>query len=387
MKHAINVLFTLICVSYSCAQNPNYQVSSHTIASEHLNESRDIWIGLPVHYDSTKTYPTLYVMDAEWQFDIAYSIMKELAANDKIPSHIVVGIPHVDHLKRTYDLTFGPSTHNSSGEKDEVVTFYFGEGKTGGGPTFLKYLSEEVVPFVNAKHKSNGFDVFVGHSLSGYYGAYLVTMDTPFNAFQIYDPSIWYNQMKAIDHLQKTLPNDFRSNIYIATANGGRDRQQYNVDAHKNYYNVLKENKVNAILKSYDENHGAVRLPALIDGLTNLYEGYSIGYIFPTDTLIASDATAHYAAFSEKVNYTFEAPADAYRWIGFANHHQGKWEQAIEAYEFCGIFYNSDVNMMLEYADCYYQLEQFQESEVLYTKVLEIDAENETAKKRLQDLD
>jgi predicted alpha/beta superfamily hydrolase len=376
------LLFQFINLGYS--QNPDLVNNKYSIESDALNETRDIWIGLPTNYDSSKSYPTIYVMDAEWQFDISFAIMKELAVNDKIPSHIVIGIPHIDYINRMKNLTFTPSEFGSNGELDSLAAKYFCKENTEGGMTYYTHLTKEVVPFVDSIFKTNGFDVFIGHSLSGYYGAYILTMNGPFNAFQLYDPSVWYNQGDAIEHFLKTTSEKNRVNVFISTANAGKDRAQYNVEAHKKFHDILVENKVNSELKVYDEDHGSVRLVSLIDGLSNLYKGYSIGYISVTDTITVQDVQKHYREFSEKVNYAFEAPADIYRWVGFANHFQGKWDKAIEAYQLCSSLYAVDVKLLNEFADSYFQTKEYQLSADVYKKVLALDQSNEIAKQRIE---
>lgn len=384
MKNIISSIFLLLFINLSYSQDSYQNVNKYIINSKFLKETSDIWVGLPANYDSTKSYPTMYVMDAEWQFEISFAIMRELASNDKIPSHIVIGIPHINHIKRTKNLTFTPSEYNSNGERDSIAAYYFNEENTAGGIAYYGHLSEEIVPFVDSLYNTNEFNVFIGHSLSGYYGAYILTKDGPFNAFQLYDPSIWYNHGDAIDHFSKTTSKQNMINVFISTANGGKDRAQYNVDTHKKFYDLLLQNKVNAELKVYNEDHGSVRLVSLIDGLSSLYKGYSIGFISPTDTITVEDAQNHYRKFSEKVNFTFQPPADAYRWIGFANHFQGKWNKAIEAYKLCPSLHSADVNLLIEFADCYFRINEYQLSLETYKQVLELDQANENAKQRIE---
>ena len=179
MKYMFTLLW--ICfMQYIYAQTPITIGEKYSINSKALNEKRDVWIGLPENYDARRAYPTLYVLDAEWQFDIVLSVMKELAANDKIPEHLVVGIPKIDGKHRFKDLTFTTNSIGSGGKENASMTTLFNKENTGGGENFYKHIKNEVLPFVESKYKTNGFDVFIGHSLSGYFGAYILNMDSPF---------------------------------------------------------------------------------------------------------------------------------------------------------------------------------------------------------------
>ena len=368
------------------SQNSNLTNKKYNIESDALNETREIWIGLPINYDSTLSYPTIYILDAEDQFDITYAIMKELSIYDKIPNHIVIGIPYINPKKRIYDLTFTANSFDSDGTNDSLVGTYFSEDLTGGGNKFLTHLTKEVMPFIDSLHKTNGFDVLIGHSLSGYFGAYILTIKNPFNAFLLFDPSIWYNKAEPIKHFTKTVDNELNSNVFISSANAGKERQQFNIDTHRDFHNLLLEKNINSELKIYQEGHSSVRLPSLIDGLTNLYEGYSIGTIMPTDTITAEDVSRHYLKFSEKVKYSFTPPVEAYRWTGFVNHIQGNWQEAITAYENCNDSYDSDTYMLIEFADSYFQIEKYNESLKIYEKVLVLDQSNDDAKSRVNEI-
>lgn len=384
MKNTI--LFIIICLNYSLSFSQSQNIVKHTINSNQLNETREVWVGLPVNYDSTVAYPTIYVLDAESQFEITYAIIKELAINDKTPDHIVVGIPYVNHQKRVYDLTFTTNSFNSDGTPDSLVATYFSKELTGGGLHFLNYLNQELVPFVDSNYQTNGFDTFIGHSLSGYFGAYILTLKNAFEAFELYDPSIWYNQGDVIKHFNDSKSKNLSSNVFISSANSGNERQQYNIDTHAEFYNLLIENKINSELKVYEEGHSSVRLPSLIDGLTNLYKGYSIGTILPTDTITAKDVRDHYLEFSNKVNFNFTPPVEAFRWTGYVNHEQGEWEEAIEAYKECSILFHSDVFMLTEFADCYFQIKQYEESLRLYEMALLLAPENENINSRIKEV-
>ena len=382
------ITFVLICfVTHIAFSQESITVGrKFKVYSEALNEEREVWVGLPSNYDSTVRYPTLYVLDAESQFDITLSLTKELAHNGKIPEHIVVGIPRIDETNRFKDLTFSNTHVNAYGEADSSIARTFNVQNTGGGNLFFKYLRDDVVPFIQGAFNSNGFDVLIGHSLSGYFGAYIMTLDSPFEAYQLYDPSFWYNNGDVINHYFETVERGLRSNVFITTALEGTSIP-FHVRMHDSLNRVLMSDGINTQLKIYpDENHGSVRLPSLIDGLTDLYTGYSIGFISPQDTITVEDVQNHFQAFSKKVNYEFWCPYDLYRWVGYANHFQGKWMEAIKAYKLSFPAFQNDLYVLKELANCYYELENYELSLVNYKKVLAIDDSDKTVLKRINEL-
>ena len=124
MKLAIILALSLFISNLSTAQNAIIVGSKFNIDSKILNKKREIWVGLPSNYDSTKQYPSIYVLDAEWQFDIALSVTKELAAIGKIPEHIVVGIPKISGNHRFKDYQSSLDNYKKAptlGNSDESV--------------------------------------------------------------------------------------------------------------------------------------------------------------------------------------------------------------------------------------------------------------------------
>lgn len=387
MKRIVLLLCSCLMAFLTSAQTPIKLGDKYNVASQVLSEEREVWVGLPNAFDIRKPYPTIYVLDAESQFDIVLSVVKELAANDKIPAHLVVGIPHINEKHRFKDLTFTTNKVGSGGLTDASMTAYFNAENTSGAKAFYTHIKNEIIPFINGKYNTNGFDVFIGHSLSGYFGAYIMTMESPFEAYQLYDPSIWYNKADVIAHFKKSDSKPKQPNVFLATALGGIQKPTYNTKTHKQFIELLQANKIKSHHLIYPtEYHGSVRLPALIDGLSQLYQEYAFGYIGPTDQITVKDAQQHYNTFSDRVNYTFNCPLDVYRWIGYANHAQKKWTEAIKAYTLSLDIYINDGNVCIELAECYYNTKNYKQSLVYYKKALALNPSDKTLQTKVKDL-
>ena len=145
MKPFIVGILLFVCAQNIFAQDPIEVGNKFQIDSDLFDEEREVWIGLPSYYDSSISYPVVYVLDAEWQFDITLATVKELASNDKVPAHIVVGIPHIDREHRFKDMTFTSNIIQTNGDVDSTLLDYFGEAQTGGGEKFYDHLVKEVM--------------------------------------------------------------------------------------------------------------------------------------------------------------------------------------------------------------------------------------------------
>lgn len=177
-------------------------VNQHVISSEYLKEDRTYWVSLPLHYSDSINYPVIYVFDAEWRFDLVRHMVFDLGANGKIQKSIVVGIPHVDwENKRGIDLTFSESRIEYDGEA--VDSTWYNKTNSGGASRFYKYLTEELFIDVASNYSVNDHQTLIGHSYGGYFGAYILSLDHPFEVIHMYDPSIWYSNGEVIERFRK----------------------------------------------------------------------------------------------------------------------------------------------------------------------------------------
>lgn len=266
------ILFTLFFSLEGISQNC---FDVHKIKSNILKEKRNIWVGLPTNYSKDSAYPVIYVLDAEHRFELTYTLTKELFENQRtIPEVIVVGILHIDRFHRINDLTFTDSKVNAKGKEDTLG--YFNSSKTGNGLNFLQFLESEVVPFVDKQYSTNGFNTLMGHSIGGYFCAYILPIQKSFSAFQIYDASIWYNDGDAINHIQKALDSNQKSNIFISKGiayDGPREDVAHHLLMIDSLGTILRKYpNLNVSTATYDKDHNAMYLFSVLEGLTILFK-------------------------------------------------------------------------------------------------------------------
>ena len=129
-----------------------------------LLAARTLLIAKPAGYgNGTDRYPVLYLLDGETHFRYTAAIVDFLAANDRIPQMLVVGIVSGDSRKRTHDLT-PPSTAESDNR--------FSPGN-GGADAFLSFLAGELIPYVDQTYRTRPYRLLAGHSLGGLFGVYI----------------------------------------------------------------------------------------------------------------------------------------------------------------------------------------------------------------------
>ncbi len=269
-KKIIWILLLLSLHQTGFAQEEDCLVAivKHKISSKYLNETREYWVSFPMHYNENESYPVLYVLDAEWRFDLIRAIAYDLSGNKKMPKHIIVGIPHVEMNKqRGIDLTFSHSTIEYDG--DTVDSTWYNATNSGGAMKFFNYLNEEVIKDVDRNYKTNNFNVLIGHSYGGYFGGYILPLSHQFKAFQIYDPSMWYGAGEAEKHVVNKLKKPVEAHIFISY----QLTPKYHKDQIDSYIKTLSTYKgITLEAKQYpNETHNALFMQSFIDGMNALY--------------------------------------------------------------------------------------------------------------------
>jgi predicted alpha/beta superfamily hydrolase len=152
------VIVTILFSSFTQAQNSNDVVvgKTTTLNSKVLNEERELFIYLPDNYNySDSKYPVLYLLDGDAHFLHAAGTVIFLSGNPGLmPPVIIVGIPNA---VRTRDFT-PTSTDNMP--------------QSGGADNFLKFMREELIPYVNNNYRTEPYRILFGHSATAMVSVY-----------------------------------------------------------------------------------------------------------------------------------------------------------------------------------------------------------------------
>ncbi len=191
-----------------------FHYTKHYIDSKYLNENREFWVSLPLHYSDTNTYNVMYVFDAEWRFNLTRYIEFDFSANNKIDKHIIVGIPHIEvERQRGKDLSFSESRMEYDG--DAVDSTWYNSTNSGNGMRFYQYLTKELMSTVDSLYSTNGDNTLVGHSMGGYFCGYILSMEHPFTTLHLYDPAIWYGDGEVTKLIKKGIAKQQKVNVLI----------------------------------------------------------------------------------------------------------------------------------------------------------------------------
>lgn len=256
-------IVTMVFAIHTQANEPiisGYIISHH---SKVLKQDRRFMIDLPEnYYDNDLSYPTLYVVDGDFQFQHVSAVVKNMTRMGKIPPMIVIGIATQGNADYVYQTTWSI--------KDEP--------DYGGTSVFYKYINQELVPHIDGHYRTNSNRILSGYSLGGLFTTYaMVQNNSPFNAYLAMSPSYWFDDYSAEKSIVKYIDEKTKgkktppSPLFLSVANeqGMGVNKVYKGLSHLN----IKDWRLT--FKQYpNENHFSAALPALHDALSFLFEDY-----------------------------------------------------------------------------------------------------------------
>jgi predicted alpha/beta superfamily hydrolase len=346
-------------------------------SSKILKEAKNLFIKLPDNYEKkSDKYPVIYILDGKSYFIPFSGVVKYLSMYEMMPEVIVVAIESGDRLKEfTYTKLSKPTPRWPT---------------SGKGELFYRFLSEELIPYVEKTYRCHPFRVLVGHSLGGLFGIEtMIRYPTFFQAIIAAAPSIYWNQYEWVDKFSQFLKDKKSLKVSLLLSMDGKAKepkaQLDKVEA------LVKKHKPEDFYLNYkffpEENHGSVALPALYHGLKSLFREYVFSGDKEPWTYGSKGIKAHFDKASKRYGYTIPIPEDFL--VGHTLHgldaHDGI-DEALDIFQFCISLYPNSVRAYQGLARAHFRKGNFKKSKELYKKVLTMDPENKEAKEKLMEL-
>lgn len=184
MKKKIIITLVLYLVAITMhAQNGSQDIVAGKkikIFSKIVNEEKEIFISLPQGYDqSNKRYPVVYITDGSVNRVIGSGGMMRYFAYEKMPQVIAVYMPHPN---RGRDLSISEKPLEQLPESG---------GK--GGENFLRFFTQELIPFIDNTYRTTTYRILVGYSAGGgFVFNTLLTAPEYFDAYIAASPSFFF---------------------------------------------------------------------------------------------------------------------------------------------------------------------------------------------------
>lgn len=236
--------------------------------SEILNETRPLLIATPEGYaPDGGPYPVLYVLDGDSHFHHASGIVSFLAESERIPEMLVVAVPNTN---RSWELS--PPT-----EAELDIRFV---RERGGADAFLRFFSDELIPYVEKSYPTRPYRILVGHSLGGTFAVHaLLTRPEVFNAYIVIDPSLEWNNQALISQAGAFFANtkELEADLYLTAATGEIGGAE---DSVRKLAGVLQEKSPRGFRWNFklmpEETHVSIPHRSIYLGLDTIFDGWHL---------------------------------------------------------------------------------------------------------------
>lgn len=207
MKKIVPFIICLISGCVASLAQPTARVIEKEFTSDMVRYARNILIYTPAQYDEmTQTdYDVIYVFDSQWRerFDLVTSLMHYFAQGgiDDPRNYIVVGIasPQEEDYNRNNDFLPVPQ----SMELPSDYIYY------GNSSEFKKFISGELMPWIDSNYRTTGRTLAVGHSLGASFIIDAMVSDEMFDDCIAMSPNFSWDNDRFADEF---LNYDFSKN-------------------------------------------------------------------------------------------------------------------------------------------------------------------------------
>lgn len=219
--------------------------------SKTIDEDYTIYIHLPPGYDTTKTaYPVLYLTDGDWNMTVAMNCFNMLRQDYPTREALLVGIGYGSRTnKRNRDLN-----------------------PEDGGPKFLSFIKDEVIPFVHSRYRVTNEKGLYGYSYGGMFTTYVLFHEPNFfDQIYIGAPGNSGNQLmpSAREYFSKNTV--LRTKVFAGAGSFETDNIK-NIGLFKAYLDSNKKSGVHIqTAVTPNAGHGAALAQVMQNGIKYVY--------------------------------------------------------------------------------------------------------------------
>ena len=318
------VLLAMLPASYALAADSGALSSVVTtgeelwVSSRVFQQQRRVQVYLPSGYHlSQAQYPVLYLLDGDVYYTAVAGMVRLLSeSSGRIPEMIVVSIPNVARARE-----LAPPLHNPK-PGDEVFA----------ADVFQRFLAEDLIPWVEARYRTEPFRILVGHSRGGLFALHtLLNSPDTFDAYLALSPALWWDDENilrdAVEKLRALRPGRSQRFLYLAAAHESVEIIRPTARAAK----LLRQTRPAGLQWKHEylanENHMSSHLPGTLAGLQWVFAGLQV-----PDAVILSQGLAgvekHYAALHAQYGFELQPSYAMLAWVAGFLDQQGRASEA-----------------------------------------------------------
>lgn len=225
MHHAIACLAALfLALAPGGASAKPFAIPDTEVRAMHsmlTGADYELFIATPSGYGkSGKTYPVVYMLDADYSFALVRNVVQHLVERADLPPMILVAIAYpgaassrdIYKMNRTRDYTPAYAPDGRHGAEHQKVS--------GRAEKFRAFIAKELVPNLERWYRADPADrTIIGHSYGGLFATYvLLTEPALFKRYIIVSPSLWYSNRIAFTMEEQAAANGPRptARVYLS---------------------------------------------------------------------------------------------------------------------------------------------------------------------------
>ena len=248
MKKILLIYFCLIC-NIAMSQNI-MKVEQHSFKSKIYNATRSFRVALPASTYQNVKYNLLFVLDADYTFDVIASTAIYLQTFDYIPPTAVVAVDY-----------------SSPGNRNDVGYNTSDNSLDANGKLFYDYVNTELAEEISRIIPTSGFNTLIGHSYTASYLNYYISQNNDYiKSYILFSPEEM-PQIPDFKTQNQAVPTIIR---IITSSDDTESRQSFGNDL----YETFKEKQYDARLRNIKADHMSVIPTGITQALTDLYDKY-----------------------------------------------------------------------------------------------------------------
>ena len=226
------------------------KVEQHSFKSKIYNATRSFRVALPASTYQDVKYNLLFVLDADYTFDVIASTAIYLQTFDHIPPTAVVAVDY-----------------SSPGNRNDVGYNISDNSLDANGKLFYDYVNTELAEEIIRIIPTSGFNTLIGHSYTASYLNYYISQNNDYiKSYILFSPEEM-PQIPDFKTQNQAVPTIIR---IITSSDDTESRQSFGNDL----YETFKEKQYDARLRNIKADHMSVIPTGITQALTDLYDKY-----------------------------------------------------------------------------------------------------------------
>lgn len=325
---AVVLAALMSCAHLAAAENqpttsPIALGNEYWIRTNVFQQQRRIQVYLPSSYHSSQQrYPVLYLLDGDaYYVSVAGTVRLLSESSGRIPETIVVSIPNVARARELAPPVTQPKPGDEPYKADQ----------------FLRFLKDDLMPWVETNYRTQPFRILVGHSRGGLFTLYtFLNSSETFNAYLALSPALWWDDEAVVkgapEQLKKLQPGKATRFLYLSAGHESVEITEPTARVAK----LLEQMQLAGLRWRYDylanENHMSSHLPSTLAGLQMVFADLQV----PEATILAqglAGVEAHYAKLRQTYGFELRPSHAMLSWMGGFLEQQDQPKAAAEFFQ------------------------------------------------------